>query len=170
MLRNSWDVIHSSKNHSWRTPRNVFDALDEEFHFLIDVAAAEENALCEFFVTEEMDALGPKSWVDYLPMTNQSGSAWMNPPYGRGVGSWLERAYNESAQNGLTVVCLVMACTDTRWWADWVWKAEEVRLVSGRIKFLDHEGKPRAAAPKGSAIVIFSPDWKGPPSVKLWSP
>jgi len=164
-MPNSWDVIHSSKDHSWRTPRNVFDALDEEFHFALDAAASDENALCDLFFTEETNALGPKPWTDCL----SRGSVWMNPPYGRGVGSWLERAYNES-RNGLTVVCLVFACTDTRWWADWVWKAEEVRLVTGRIKFLDREGKPRAAAPKGSAIVIFSPDWKGPPAVKLWSP
>ena len=165
-MKGSWDVIHSSKNHSWRTPARIFNALNAEFSFGLDAASTRENTLCYNHITEEMDALGPTPWKNYY---HGYGSIWLNPPYGRGVGNWLKRAYEES-QQGHTVVCLVFASTDTHWWADWVWKAEEVRLVSGRIKFLDHEGKPRAAAPKGSAVVIFSPEWRGPPSVKLWSP
>lgn len=165
-MKGSWDVIHSSKNHSWRTPARIFNALNAEFSFGLDAASTRENTLCYNHITEEMDALGPTPWKNYY---HGYGSIWLNPPYGRGVGNWLKRAYEES-QQGHTVVCLVFASTDTHWWADWVWKAEEVRLVSSRIKFLDHEGKPRAAAPKGSAVVIFSPEWRGPPSVKLWSP
>ena len=41
----------------------------------------------------------------------------MNPPYGTGIGAWVRKAY-ESALLGATVVCLVPARTDTRWWQD----------------------------------------------------
>ena len=127
-----WQVIHSSDNHKWRTPPEVFEPLNAEFQ-------------------------GPKSWHEYIDSDAVLPSIWLNPPYGRGVDKWMKRAYEE-AQKGAIVVCLVFASTDTRWWADWVWKANEIRFMSGRVKFLDHEGNRQAAAPKGSAIVVFKPD------------
>ena len=43
----------------------------------------------------------------------------MNPPYGRGIGVWLQKAY-ESSQQGSTVVCLIPSRTDTKGWHDYV--------------------------------------------------
>jgi len=54
----------------------------------------------------------------------------MNPPSGRGIGAWMQKA----SDAGATVVCLVPARTDTTWWHEQVmaW-AQGVRLVRGRL-------------------------------------
>ena len=84
------------------------------------------------------------------------------------MGRWVRRAYLESQCCNRTVVCLTMASTDTQWWAEWVWKASEVRFVVGRVHFLNANGMPQAACPKGSAIVVFDPGYDGPPRVSMW--
>ena len=74
----------------------------------------------------------------------------MNPPYGRQIGKWMEKAYKESLSNADIVVCLVPARTDTKWWHDWALKGKVI-FVKGRLKFND--GKQSAPFP--SAVVIF---------------
>lgn len=74
----------------------------------------------------------------------------MNPPYGATIGDWLAKAH-ASATAGATVVCLVPARTDTRWWHEWVMRSTEVRLVKGRLKF----GDGAQSAPFPSAVVVF---------------
>ena len=158
--RSPWNTIHSSKDMNWRTPPILFQQLDDEFDFKLDAAASPENALCPDFLHESDNALEVE-WT-----TKTDGAVFLNPPYGRDVKRWVEKAYRESSK-GLTVVILVMACTETQWWRQYVWKADEVRLVQGRVQFLDCNGKPRAAAPKGSAVIVFRPHWEGPPRVTL---
>ena len=55
--------------------------------------------------------------------------------------------------NDATVVCLIPARTDTAWWHDYVMKANEIRLVRGRLKF----GGAKNSAPFPSAVVVFRP-------------
>lgn len=61
----------------WRTPPAIFSALDAEFCFQLDAAAAPHNALCRKFITAEQNTL-ETPWADYL---NVPGYVWMNPPY-----------------------------------------------------------------------------------------
>jgi len=129
----------SSATPEWATPRNLFDAYDAEFGFTTDVFAVPENAKCERYFTPEMDGLA-QEWT---------GVCWMNPPYGRGIGAWIRKAW-ESAQTGATVVCLIPARTDTAWWHDYASRGE-VRFLRGRVKF----GGAKWNAPFPSAIVIF---------------
>lgn len=75
----------------------------------------------------------------------------MNPPYGRSIGLWMAKAYEESMRGAL-VVCLVPARTDTRWWHDYAMKGE-IRLYKGRIRFVG----AKASAPFPSAVVVFRP-------------
>ena len=86
----------------------------------------------------------------------------MNPPYGREIGDWIQKAWDEK-QNGVTTVCLVPARTDTKWWSIF-WDhdihrvrdpSDEVRFVKGRIRF---DGAP-AAAPFPSAIIVLRGDY-----------
>jgi len=74
----------------------------------------------------------------------------MNPPYGRGIGAWVKKAY-ETAQEGTPVVCLLPARTDTRWWHDYCTKGL-IHFVRGRLKFGGHQN----SAPFPSAVVIFA--------------
>jgi len=124
----------------WATPSAFFQALDQEFGFELDVCALAENAKCTRFFSPKDDGL-KQLW---------QGSCWMNPPYGREIGQWVQKAF-ESAQSGATVVCLLPARTDTQWWHRYVLKASEVRYIEGRLKF----GGSANSAPFPSAIVIF---------------
>lgn len=163
-------IIHSSKDPAWRTPPEVFDPLNREFQFELDAASSGvDNALCARYITPNDDALGAAPWVSYLENPRWGASVFLNPPYGRDIGRWMRRAYEE-AQSGLVVVTLTMACTDTKWWADYVWRGSEVRFVTGRVRFLDSRtGERRAAAPKGSAITVFRPGRYDSPKVSLVS-
>src|SRR5262245_13522731 len=76
----------------------------------------------------------------------------MNPPYGRVIGLWVKKAH-ESSLAGATVVCLVPARTDTRWWQDYATKAAEIRFIPGRLKF----GQATSSAPFPSAMLVFRP-------------
>jgi len=62
----------------------------------------------------------------------------------------MRKAY-ESHLAGATVVCLVPARTDTRWWHDYAMKGR-IEFIRGRLKF----GNAKNSAPFPSALVIFS--------------
>jgi phage N-6-adenine-methyltransferase len=131
-----------SGNHEWETPPEFFDRLNKMFHFTMDVAASPENAKCEKFYTRADDAL-TQPWP---------GRVWCNPPYGRYIGQWVEKAYRESLELHNGLVCILLASrTDTRWWHDWAMKASVIYLVKGRLQFV---GAP-SAAPFPSAVALF---------------
>lgn len=76
----------------------------------------------------------------------------MNPPYGRTVGKWIEKAKISAEENGATVVCLLPVRTDTVWWHDHIAEGKaETRFLKGRIKLGDQEN----SAPFPSVIVVF---------------
>lgn len=141
MVSKSMDVHFSSKTDQHPTPQKFFDTLNAEFRFDTDVCADAQNAKCARFFTQEQDGLA-QAWT---------GVCWMNPPYGKNIGLWMEKAMN-SAAAGATVVCLVPSRTDTRWWHEYAMRGE-VRFVRGRLKF----GDAKTGAPFPSAVVIFRP-------------
>src|SRR6266853_968221 len=119
--------------------------LHAEFGFTLDVAAQPGNAKCPRYFTPEDDGLA-QPW---------DGVCWMNPPYGKTIGQWMRKAY-ESAQAGATVVCLVPARVDTRWWHRYCAHGE-IRFLEGRLRF----GGCKNSAPFPSAIVVFRPGGVG---------
>jgi phage N-6-adenine-methyltransferase len=125
----------------WGTPQEFFDQLDAEFHFTLDACAIASNAKCDRYFSPEQDGL-QQEW---------SGIVWCNPPYSM-VGRWIAKAY-EASKAGATVVCLVYASVDTRWWQAYVEPCAEYRFPAGRLKF---GGSPNSA-PRASAVVIFRP-------------
>lgn len=129
----------SSAKDEWATPQSLFDELDAEFNFTLDVCASPKNAKCEEFYSE--DSLD-MPWV---------GTCWMNPPYSE-IDLWVQKAY-ESAQAGATVVCLVPSRTDVGWTWNWA-RNGEVRFIRGRLHFTDDEGNT-GPAPFPSAVLVF---------------
>ncbi len=144
------DVHFSSKTDDWATPQDFFDELDKEFGFVLDVCASKENAKCTFYFTRDRNGL-IQGWRDLQARVGH-GAVWLNPPYGREIGKWMAKAYEESLL-GATVVCLVPSRTDTNWWHEYVMKAHELRFIKGRLKF----GGSKTSAPFPSAVVIFRP-------------
>ena len=119
----------------WSTPKELYDALNEEFHFNDDPCPI--NIPDPFYTDDGL----ARPWGDRV---------FINPPYGKAISKWLHRAYTEG-RNGKVVVCLIPSRTDTRWWHDYVMKASEIRFIRGRLKF----GDSKNSAPFPSVIVIF---------------
>lgn len=118
------ELMFSSKTDMWATPQDFFDRLNSVFRFEKDVCALPENAKCDAFFSPDDDGLA-QDW---------RGVCWMNPPYGREIAAWVEKAYRSAKESGATVVCLLPARVDTRWWHDYCAKGE-VFFVRGRLKF-----------------------------------
>jgi site-specific DNA-methyltransferase (adenine-specific) len=132
--------LFSSASGEWETPQELFDALDEEFHFTLDACATPLNTKCLRFYSAE-SLLQP--W---------HGRVWVNCPYGRTIGQWTNKARVEFALgNAELVVMLLPARTDTRWFHEDVMKADEVRFIRGRLKF----GGAKTGAPFPSCIAVF---------------
>jgi len=133
-------AMTTSNSDEWPTPKRLFDALDREFGFTLDPCSTHGNAKCRRHFTKSEDGLS-RSWGQHV--------VFMNPPYGRQIGRWLEKAAR-SAQEGATVVCLVPARTDTVWWHSYCMNAE-IRFIQGRLRFIG----AKSSAPFPSAIVVM---------------
>ena len=140
------EVHFSSKTDLWSTPQDLFDKLNKHFNFQLDVCALPSNAKCIKFYTPEVDGL-KQDW-------NMGVNVWMNPPYGREISKWMDKALKES-EKGATVVCLVPSRTDTRWWHDYAMKGA-IYFIRGRLKF----GNAKNSAPFPSALVVFNGSYK----------
>lgn len=137
----------SSKRDDWSTPQDFFDKLDKEFHFDLDPCADENNHKCETYFTKEQNGL-KHSWGGH--------TVFCNPPYGKEISKWVQYAYEQSRLPNTTVVMLIAARTDTRYFHEYIYGKAEVRFIKGRLKF----GGSTTSAPFPSMVVIFrSGDW-----------
>lgn len=148
-------VHFSSKTDLWATPQDFFDVLNAEFGFVIDVCATAENTKCRYWLGKDANegkgSLSMPWWmVAGLYTKSPAPAVWMNPPYGREIGKWVKKAYEESLK-GATVVCLLPARTDTKWFHAYIQGKAEVRFVKGRLKF----GGAKNSAPFPSMVVVF---------------
>ncbi|MBT1778404.1 phage N-6-adenine-methyltransferase [Enterobacter hormaechei] len=137
----------------WRTPPALFAALDAEFCFQLDAAAAPHNALCRKFITAEQNTL-ETPWADYLSIP---GYVWLNPPYSD-ITPFVKKAAAESA-NQIGTVMLVPADTSVGWFKEAIQTASEVRFITaGRLAFINPvTGKPVSGNSKGSILIIWRP-------------
>lgn len=138
----------SSKNICWCTPQEFFDDLNKEFNFVLDPAATETTAKCKHYFTPETDGLS-QDW-------NFGGSVFCNPPYGRKIGKWVEKAYKEALKIKYPVVLLIPARTDTAYFHDFIYGKSEIRFIRGRIHFTDESGNTANCAPFPSMIVVYN--------------
>lgn len=126
----------------WYTPPELFAALGVAF---------------------DLDPAAPPGGVPWVPATRHfswaedglaqpwNGRVWLNPPYGRDTGRWLDRLVAHG--DGLA---LVFARTDTRWWQRTVPQATAVCFVAGRLRFVPGAEQPApgtAGAP--SALIAY---------------
>jgi len=141
--------MFSSAKLDYSTPQYVFEQLDAEFHFNLDACANEENhKVPNYYYGEEGLR---RNWFCWKPV-EERGRVFCNPPYGRKIGDWIEKGYEEFIRNNVDVlVFLLPSRTDTRWWHDYVMRAKEIRFIKGRLKF----GGCGNSAPFPSCIVIF---------------
>jgi phage N-6-adenine-methyltransferase len=138
-------LMFSSQTGHWKTPKDLFTQLDQEFHFTLDVCADKNESpswhnIHEYFGEDGLH----RSWNGF--------TCWMNPPYGREIIRWLAKAYVETkVHQHCTVVALLPARTDTRWFWGICTKGE-IRFLKGRLHFSN-----KGPAPFPSMIVVFKP-------------
>lgn len=133
-------VHFSSKKMDWATPDSLYNRLHELYSFDLDAAASAENARCLRYYDERTDGL-TQSW--------EGARVWCNPPYGRHVVEWVNKAIAERKRARL-IVMLVPARTDTRWFHLAV-ETARVEFLKGRLKF---KGAV-SSAPFPSALLIW---------------
>lgn len=116
----------------WATPKGLYERLNEEFNFNFDPCPLHSS-------------------LGYDGLSCLWGSCnFINPPYGRDIGKWIKKAY-EVAQGGAICVLLIPSRTDTKWWHDYIMKADEIRFIKGRLHF----NESKNSAPFPSCIAIF---------------
>lgn len=136
------DLMFSSKTNEWATPQHLFDELDREFGFTLDPCATDENAKCRRYYTAEQDGL-KQDWAGQ--------TVFCNPPYGREIGKWVKKCYEESLKGGV-VVMLIPARMDTTYVHDYIIGKAQMRFIRGRVKF----GDAKQGAPFPSMVVVFN--------------
>ena len=134
-------VHYSSSKQDWETPPDLFDALDSEFGFDLDVCATRRNAKVADYLSPEDDALAPP-W---------RGACYCNPPFDQ-ITAFVTKAIRSAAE-GATVVMLVPARTDSRWFHALLEYADDVRLLARRVKFVG----AKEPAPFPCAVVVLRP-------------
>ena len=119
----------TSLRQDWRTPRALYQGLDAEFRF-------------------DFDPCPPNPQFDGLTV-EWGQRTYVNPPF-KGIAKWIEKGWREW-KAGKTVVFLIPARTDTRYWHSYCMEASEIRFIKGRIHYDDAP----TPAPFPSCIVIF---------------
>lgn len=149
--------VHYSHNSvEWATPQDFYDELNKKLGpFLLDPCCNADNQKCPFGFHKEITNGLTEDW-NFLP----DMKVFMNPPYGREIGAWVKKAYEESVRGAL-VCCLLPARTDTKWFHAHADKANVV-FIEGRLKF----GKSKTSAPFPSMLFIFHPP-PGPTGVVI---
>lgn len=135
-------TVYKNSRDDWSTPDWLFQQLDNEFCFTLDPCANYHNHKCKKYFTIADDGLS-RSW--------RNESVFMNPPYGKNIKHWVKKAYEESLNLETTIVCLLPASTDTKWFHDYCLYGE-IRFIKGRLRF----GGSSQNAPFPSMIVIFN--------------
>jgi phage N-6-adenine-methyltransferase len=138
----------------WTTPQPIFDALNHEFHFTIDLCADEGNAKCASWLPRQTSLDG--DWEG-------DGVAWLNPPYGREISLWTKKASNTRR----TIVGFLPGRTNAPWWHDHVMQAREIRFVRRKVSFAN-VGGCKGVPPWGAVVVVWERDYPEPIYVVSW--
>ena len=136
--------MYSSIATDWETPWQLVRSLERRYGcFDLDPCASQTTAKAPAFFSAYEDGLR-QDW---------HGDVFMNPPYGRVIGQWVEKAFSEARiEQRARVCCLLPAQTNTKWWHTYCQHADEILFLKGRLHF-----SQSGPAPFPSAIVIFRP-------------
>jgi len=123
-------LFFSSDLQIGKTPDDLYNILDNEFHFDFDPC--------------------PENPTFNGLLCNWKQSNFINPPYNQ-QKAWVVKAYLESLNDKICVM-LLPARTDTKLFHDFIFKkAQEIRFIKGRLKFKQYTN----SAPFPSMIVVF---------------
>jgi site-specific DNA-methyltransferase (adenine-specific) len=138
-------TMFSSKTDQHFTPESFYAKLHKKYGFTLDPCACRKSAKCAKFYTKEDDGLN-QDWGSEI--------IFMNPPYGRGLYTWMDKLYQETRKPHTIGVALVPARTDTKWFKIAWDHASRIFFIHGRLKFENNDKN----APFPSALIEF--DWR----------
>lgn len=78
------------------------------------------------------------------------GFVWCNPPYGTKTHIWLKKLHKHN--NG---IALIFARTDTRMFHDYVFNADAILFLKGRLSFHHVNGEKGGTAGAPSCLVAY---------------
>ncbi len=155
-------------NDLWRTPKKLFDTLNDEFGFIADMAASKNSALCNTYFSEDDDSLS-FNWNDMINVHyfhSPRHYVYCNPPYSKPM-PWIKQAI-QAQKDGLGTVMLLNADASVSWFTEALKYVSEIRFVTGcqdendkyyigRIAFTDEFGVPHKSNNKPQFVLVFNP-------------
>lgn len=133
----------SHNSDEWTTPLNLFEDLNKEFNFDVDLASSNKNCLCSKFETIDSN---PNLTAIY-----NNKNIFCNPPYSK-LKSFIKYCYDLAFIHHNIVVMLIPARTDTIAFHTYIYMKDnvEIRFIKGRLHFSN-----KGSAPFPSMIVVF---------------
>lgn len=126
---------HRGKTTTWLTPLELIDRLGV---FDLDPCAYKNHKTAKQLIYPPKNGLAEK-W---------KGRVWLNPPYGRGMDTWIKKL--EDHGNG---IALLFARTDTKLFH--AIAPDMIFFLQGRIAFLDKNFKADTNAGHGSMLLAY---------------
>ena len=142
-------TLLSSKNNNWCTPQLFLTNWIQNFILSQMLRQTKNLQNVKIFFTPEQDGL-LQSWE------RSDGAVFCNPPYGREIGKWVKKAFEESKKHSTKIVLLIPARTDTKYFHEYIYGCAEIRFIKGRLKFTDESGQIYDPAPFPSMVVIYN--------------
>ena len=134
----------TAKRTNHGTPRDFYRALNEVYHFTLDVAATKKNKMAPDYIGRRQNALKPS--------THWTGRVFVNPPYGKGLERWVGKAIVEVATNHAEfVVMLLPAYPDRKWFPALHVFSTRITFLTGRLHF--RGAKDSAPFPSMYAVI-----------------
>lgn len=148
----------------YATPRDFLAAVKARLRiadFDIDLAAHAKNTVTARYYDEAQNSL-------MQPWRVGNGVNWLNPPFSR-IEPWVQRAYEQSREQGARTAVLIPAAVGANWWRDWVHHKAEVLLLNGRLAFMPD--KPTWLYPKDCALLLYDylDPWFDPWKYDVWT-
>ena len=126
---------HEGQTNTWLTPLSLIHSLGD---FDLDPCAFDGHRTAKNLICLPEDGLS-HDW---------NGRVWLNPPYGREIGSWLRKL--EKHGNG---IALVFGRTDTKWFQEL--NPDLIFFIAGTLKFLRPDFTEDTNAGHGSVLLAF---------------
>lgn len=137
------EQLFSSNNDEWTTPKWLFDYLNHVNHYDTDLAADDNNHLCDRYFTAENSAL-TQDWI-------HSNSCFVNPPFSLNKEFVNKIVEQLNKFPTLLITVLIPSRTDTRYFHNLIPYCEKITFIKGRLKF----GNAKNGAPFPTCLLFL---------------
>lgn len=139
------------RSDEWQTPQGLFERLNKQYKFDLDLAASDNNTKCQNFFSKENS---------YLSNTLKGQpNAWLNPPFSLAYEFFKKVGIDFTSQDNADAmaVCIYKSSNmEASVWQEQILpKASWVLILKKRTNYIDPEQTDRDSAPFGSALIGY---------------